>query len=79
MANYANQKHLKIVKKLNPVFTSITQLDWIYAKKKLSPAEFTLYLLLATNEDGYEFDFSPQLIANTGLMDVSTARKARKA
>ena len=78
MPKYPNQKHLKVNKELIPIYTAVTQLDWIDARKRLTPTAFDLYLWIATNENGYEFDFSPQEVANTGLMDASTARKARK-
>ena len=37
-----------------------------------------MYLYLAQNANGYKFEYSPQAIANTGIMAKGTASKARQ-
>lgn len=76
-----NQSVLTIVKPraVCPPFVQVNQDDWQTAFKNLPPAAFAVYLYLAQNANGYKFEFSPQAIANTGLMAKGTASKARAA
>ena len=59
-------------------FLQIDELDWQEAFINLKPATFAVYLYLAQNANGYKFEYSPQAIANTGLMAKGTASKARQ-
>ena len=73
----ANQRVIRISKPSTPPpFVQVNQLDWQEAFKLLSPSAFGIYLYLAQNADGYIFEYSPQAIANTGLMAKGTASKA---
>jgi hypothetical protein len=76
-----NQLKFKVIKPsvTIPPFLQISEDDWQTAFQKLSPAVFAVYLYLAQNQNGYEVEFSPQAIANTGLMSKGTASKARAA
>lgn len=75
-----NQKTLVIVKSETtvPPFLQINANDWQEAFQKLSPAAFAVYLYLAQNQNGYNFEYSPTAIENTGLMKKGTATKARQ-
>lgn len=63
---------------LSTPFLQINELDWQEAFINLKPATFAVYLYLAQNANGYKFEYSPQAIANTGLMAKGTASKARQ-
>lgn len=79
MPKYANQKTLTINKaKIDSTFLQIQDIDWMYAANHLSPAAFKIYLYLCGNKDKYRLDYSPQAIANTGIMSKSTASECRK-
>lgn len=74
-----NQKTLIINKPISTApFLQINELDWQEAFQNLKPATFAVYLYLAQNANGYNFEYSPQAIANTGLMAKGTASKARQ-
>lgn len=74
-----NQKALTIVKPpMTAPFLQINELDWQEAFMSLKPTTFAVYLYLAQNANGYNFEYSPQAIANTGLMAKGTASKARQ-
>lgn len=74
-----NQKCLTIIKPTTtPPFLQISEIDWQEAFKTLSPSGFGIYLYLAQNANGYNFEFSPTAIANTGIMSKGTATKARQ-
>ena len=76
-----NQATYKIVKPKTtiPPFVQINEDDWQTAFKTLAPSVFVVYLYLAQNANGYSFEYSPQAIANTGLMSKGAASKARVA
>ena len=76
-----NQLKFRVVKPsvTIPPFLQISEDDWQTAFQKLSPTAFAVYLYLAQNQNGYEVEFSPQAVANTGLMARSTATRARAA
>lgn len=75
-----NQKCLIIVKPqtTTPPFLQVNGNDWREAFTTLSPSAFGIYLYLAENANGYNFEFSPTAIANTGIMSKGTATKARQ-
>lgn len=71
-----NQKVLTI-SKIKPVapFLQLEEADWKEAFQKLTRTEFGIYLLLAQNADGFKFEYSPQAIANSGMMSKGQASK----
>lgn len=75
-----NQKTLTIVKPdtTRPPFLQVSADDWQTAFLQLSPSAFGIYLYLAQNANGYQFEFSPTAIANTKIMAKGTATKARQ-
>ena len=74
-----NQKTIIVNKPdISPPFLQIAESDWQEAFTSLTRCGFGLYLYLAQNANGYNFEFSPQAIANLGLMAKGTASKARQ-
>ena len=74
-----NQKSLTIIKPtITTPFLQINETDWQEAFVNLKPTTFAVYLHLAQNANGYVFEYSPQAIANSGLMAKGTASKARQ-
>lgn len=74
-----NQKVLVINKPLpSTPFLQINELDWQEAYKALKPSTFAVYLYLAQNANGYNFEYSPQAIENAGLMNKGTASRAKQ-
>lgn len=74
-----NQKIIEIHKPdITPPFLQVSETDWQEAFKTLTRCGFGLYLYLSQNTNGYKFEFSPQAIANLGLMAKGTATKARQ-
>lgn len=71
-----NQKVLIIRKgTTTPPFLQISEVDWREAFQNLTRTAFGIYLWLAQNQDGYHFEYSPQAIANTGMMSKGQASK----
>lgn len=80
MANYANQKTIKINRTTPKVgdgnrFLQIYETSICEASKNLTPNGFKLYLYLATNKDGYNADYSPQAFANKYGVGIDSARR----
>lgn len=61
-----------------PPFLMISDEDWQEAFINLTRSAFGVYLLLARNANGYQFEYSPRAIENAGLMAHGTATKARQ-
>lgn len=74
----ANQKTIIINKTIEKDFLQVENSDWMYAFEDLTRSAFGIYLYLAKNQNGYKFEYSPQAIANTGMMAKGTASDARK-
>lgn len=72
----SNQKVITIHKN-DPVppFLQISEIDWHEAFQNLTRTAFGVYLYLAQNKDGYQIEYSPQAIANTGMMSKGQASK----
>lgn len=68
---------LRICKPPSETFLQVGMEDWQEAAMALSPAGFKLYLYLASNQNGYDWKFSPSAVEATGLMTRRTAQKAR--
>ena len=71
-----NQKVITIHKNdPTPPFLQISEIDWREAFQNLTRTAFGVYLYLAQNKNGYQFEYSPQAIANTGMMSKGQASK----
>lgn len=81
MATYANQKTFTI-NRITPApgsgkqYISIHTQTLAAAARNLSPVGFKLYLYLASNQNGYEKDYSPRDFANIYGVSIDAARKA---
>ena len=80
MAQYANQKTIKVNRdtptKGKGQFLQIYTQRLSEASRTLSPVGFKLYLYFASNQDGYEKDYSPRDFANIYGVSYESARKA---
>lgn len=80
MSTYANQKHITI-NRINPnvekkQYLSIITENLAQAGRTLSEVPFKLYIYLASNQDGYQFDLSTQHFANIYDVSLSSAKAA---
>ena len=81
MAHYANQKTI-IIHRSNPIgekkqYLAIDCQALSTAARTLTPSGLKLFLYLASNQDGYQKDFSPKDFSNIYGVSVDAARKAR--
>ena len=78
--SFANQNILTIIRRpLNPPFLAVSTLENEYAMSKLSGNEYMLYIILASNCNGYKYSFCPKYIQDRGFMSISTAKRALEA
>lgn len=81
MAHYANQKTI-IIHRSNPIgdkkqYLAIDCQALSTAARILTPSGLKLFLYLASNQDGYQKDYSPKDFSNIYGVSVDAARKAR--
>ena len=81
MAHYANQKTI-IIHRSNPIgekkqYLAIDCQALSTAARTLTPSGLKLFLYLASNQDGYQKDYSPKDFSNIYGVSVDAARKAR--
>ena len=81
MAHYANQKTI-IIHRINPIgekkqYLAIDCQALSTAARTLTPSGLKLFLYLASNQDGYQKDYSPKDFSNIYGVSVDAARKAR--
>lgn len=74
--SFNNQRHLTIHKKKKDIFVYYSREAMQKATTNLRGNDFMLWVILASNQDSYEFDFSPRAISNEWGMAYDSVKTA---